>query len=92
MREVHTALKHAVEKLTFCLAESKDGYHLKYDYAYYYQVCLQLECVYNSWLLYLFTYRCSVNCSVQNGHTVTLWFGLKRKSILNKYTQTMLLA
>ncbi len=34
----NSMLEDAVQESTFCLADTKEGYRLKHDHAYYYQV------------------------------------------------------
>ena len=61
-------LEYALEKLTFCLAETEEGYRLKHDHAYWF-VCHLNVCTIAWHQLY---YRCSVSYFTHNRHI--LWF------------------
>ena len=71
-------LERVVEKSTFCLTETEEGYKIMHT---------TVKFVGSLKLLPYVIFRCNVSCSAHSGHTVILWFGLKKKSILkNNYT------
>ncbi len=73
----HTIVQ-AVQDKEFCLESSEQGFLLKSEHSYFYQVRIMHLLMEVKFLCNFYSCRCNVNCSVHSVHTAILLFGQMR--------------